>query len=449
MRILMVCNYYAPENTIAAVRISKLVKYFKIAGHDIDVLTEKKEDFPVDDSLLSDMEGINVYYIHNSYKFNDFYDKYRNFINPYRDKRLAKLDNRERINKKTGNIEFYPFETAYPIIGSLDYLINQLKQKDLFYDAKQKFDFSNKYDCIITSYGDSFSYFFGKYYKQKVNSAKWVFDIRDAIYRYKFIPKYVKWIPKMYENYIWKNADEIVGVSQGICNRVHRKYESKVHLITNGFDGILDENASYKRVSDKMTFTYTGSMYGGLQDLSKFYEAIRCLIDEKKIDISKCEYIFAGNKSAFDIFVAQARKYDLSDYCTYKGKLSRTESIDLQRESDILLMASYDYKNNNGGVITGKIFEYMSSSKPVIAIVNGDVENSEVSQIIKKTNIGICYEKYNDYSDLIRLKRYILMQYNLFVEDKELEYCPDRAEISKYNYKSIANKYISILNTRR
>lgn len=449
MRILMVCNYYAPENTIAAVRISKLVKYFKLEGHDIDVLTEKKVDFAIDDSLISDMEGVKINYIQNSHKFSLFYEKYKKILKPHKDKRLARLDNRERINKKTGNTEFYPFETAYPIIGSLDYLVNQLRQKNLFYDARSKFDFTKHYDYIITSYGDSFCYFFGKYYKKNNKTTKWVFDIRDAVYRYKFVPKYIEWIPKMYEKYIWKNADEIVGVSQGICDRVPKKYGSKVHLITNGFDGEIDKTTSIKRISDKMTFTYTGSMYGGLQDLSKFFEAFSCLVNEQKIDVSRCEFVYAGNKSAFDIFITQARKYSLSEHCIYKGKISRLESIDLQKSSDILLMASYGYKHNNGGIITGKIFEYMASNRPVIAIVSGDIENSEVSKIIKKTNIGICYEKYNNQNDLCMLKKYILKQYNLFVANKELEYHPDRKEVSKYNYKNIANGYISILCTRR
>lgn len=448
-KILVVCNYYAPENAIAAIRIAKLVKYFYKAGYSVEVLTEKKEHTGFDESLLSDMEGIKVYYVENSKKFKRFIERYNSFIKPHKDKRLSRLDNREKVNPKTGHVEFYPFETAYPIIGSLDYIVGQLRQKDLFRVAKKKFDFSKDYDHLLTSYGDSFCYFFGRYYKNKKDNVKWIFDIRDAIYRYKFIPSLVAWIPKKYERYIWKHADEIVGISQGICKRVPKEYQHKVHFISNGFDGRVDDshfkNSKYTTLDNKMSFTYTGSMYGGLQNLSKFFEAVAVLQAEGVIDKDKIEFCYAGNAPAFEIFKEQADKSVLGDLCVYKGKLSRGESVNLQLSSDILLMASYDYKDNNGGIITGKIFEYMNSKRPVIAIVTGDIENSEVSQIIKDTGIGICYEASSDKVDFLRLKEYIKKQYDLFCNKEELYFEPNIVEIKKYDYRNISDRYIKLL----
>ena len=56
---------------------------------------------------------------------------YSKTIKTAKNKRMERLDNRERVNPKTGNIEFYPFETAYPFLGSLDYIVGLLRQKDL------------------------------------------------------------------------------------------------------------------------------------------------------------------------------------------------------------------------------------------------------------------------------------------------------------------------------
>ena len=41
-KVLLVCNYFAPDHTIAAVRTSKIAKYLKENGYEIEVLTEKK-----------------------------------------------------------------------------------------------------------------------------------------------------------------------------------------------------------------------------------------------------------------------------------------------------------------------------------------------------------------------------------------------------------------------
>ena len=164
---------------------------------------------------------------------------------------------------------------------------------------------------MITSYGDSFAFFCGRTYKRKHRNTYWIFDIRDAIYRYKFTPDYVKWIPLSYEKYIWKNADAIVGVSKGICNRVSRKYSNKVSCITNGYDKDISNLTFERMFEDKMTFVYTGSMYGGLQNLSDFFEVVDRLVNCKQIDREKLAFIYAGNESAYYIFRGQAEKYNL------------------------------------------------------------------------------------------------------------------------------------------
>ena len=194
-----------------------------------------------------------------------------------------------------------------------------------------------------------------------------------------------------------------------------------------------------------MTFVYTGSMYGGLQNLSDFFEVVDRLVNCKQIDREKLAFIYAGNESAYYIFRGQAEKYNLDSQCVYYGKINRQSAIELQKKSDILLMASYDYKDNNGGVITGKLFEYMASQKPVIAIVTGDGINSEVSQIISDTRIGICIEKAAGEEKKQLLSDYIIKQYNHFINREPIEYNPNIAEVQKYDYKNISKKYLKLI----
>lgn len=444
-RILFVCNYFAPENTIAAVRTTKLVKYFSAEGFRVDVITEKKNTVFVDETLIEDIVGINIYYAENSMICSKVYNIYKRLVRPYKSRRMQNLDNREKINPKTGNVEFFPFETAYPIIGSIDYLMGQLRQKNLAKNADKIIKKLDEYDFIITSYGDSFSYFVGKKYKNRNKNVMWIFDIRDAVYRYKFTPCYVKWLPVSYEKYVWKHADAIVGVSKGICKRVPIEYGKKVHYIPNGYEQYEKEDL-LERLSSKMCFTYTGSMYGGLQNMSAFFIALKELIDDKKIERGNIEVHYAGNESAYEIFRKQAGRGGLEDICIFHGKISRNESMQLQRKSDVLLMASYDYKKNCGGIITGKLLEYMGAERPVISVVTGDIENSEVSQIIEKTNIGFCYEESNKEQDQIKLKDYILMQYTSYLESNKTIYRPNDKEKERFNYYNLSQQYIKLIN---
>lgn len=445
-KVLFVCNYYAPDATIAAVRTTKLVKYMKKFGFVVDFLTVQNDNLSIDETLAEEAVGVEVTYARNTTSFLKTQRSINNSIAPAKEKRLSDMSNRYRINRATGHIEFFPFETAYPWIGSIEYLLNQVKQKDLLYSVKGWLDDAESYDYMITSYGDAFCYYVGEYYHKRHPETKWIFDIRDSIYRYKFTPKYVSVIPKCIERRVWKDADIITGVSNGICSRVPRKYRYKVFKVTNGYDYSDRDDINAEPISrDKLIMTFTGSMYGGLQDLSPLFKAVRELVDDGDISDDKIEFHFAGSESAALVFYAQAKKYRLNSLIVNHKKLSRKETILLQSSSDVLLAPSYDYENNKGGVITGKFYEYMLAKRPIIVIVNGDILRSEIADITRKCNIGIAYEESHCKDDFGKLKAYIKELFNQKTQSGIIEYYPNLDEIRKYNYKYITRKFISIM----
>ncbi len=198
-KILFVCNYFAPDATIAAIRTTKLAKYLQKTGFEVDFLTVKNSNLSRDEIIADEVNGIKVVYGHSTNNFLKFEKIIRDLITPIKEKRFADISNRRRINSVTGHEEFFPFETAYPVIGSVEYVLNLAKQKDLFRSVRLWLDQAGSYDYLITSYGDAFCYFAGLYYKKRHSETKWVFDIRDSIYRYKFTPKYVSFIPRLME----------------------------------------------------------------------------------------------------------------------------------------------------------------------------------------------------------------------------------------------------------
>lgn len=446
-KILLICNYFAPDNMIAAIRTSKLAKYLRQNGYEVQVIAEKKDTAAEDEILKKDTEGIKVCYAHQSKFYKTFYKKYQEIIQPYKKKRFDNLENRYRINPKTGNMEFYPFETAYPFLGSLDFIVGLIKQYDLFLSVKKILRQCEDFDYVMTSYGDLFSLFAGQFYHKYHKGTPWIFDIRDAVYRYKFTPCYVSWIAKIFERQIWRNADCILGVSKGICRRVPLKYRKKVHCLTNGYDMPDRDYLSTERLGKhKLVFTYTGSMYGGIRDLSVLFKSVREAINKGDIQEERLQFHYAGNDPAYEIFKSQAQKYELGKNCVSHGKLSHRASLELQQQSDVLIVASYDYQNNQGGVITGKALEYMSAGKPVIALIMGDIEHSELADIIRKTNIGIAYEDAHKQDDYDQLYAYVCRLYKAFIENGKIEYNPDKTELRKYDYRNLCNRLIKIIN---
>lgn len=447
-KILIVCNHFAPDNTIAAVRVTKMAKYLKENGFEVIVFAEQKTETIEDEILKSDAQGIKVIRIDNSNRVKRFICTYKKMIDPIKKKKYDDLDNRMKINRKTGKYEFYPFETAHPMIGGLDYLVELLRQYDLYRMAKQELNKSGTIDFIFTSYGDFFGLFVGKYLHKKNKDVPWLFDIRDAICRYKFTPQYVRWIAKLHENYIWREANCITAVSKGICRHVPKKYRKKVHCVTNGYDkqdreGIIID----KKKNSKMRFVYTGAMYGGIRNLSPLFGNISRLMKEGKIKSNNIEFDFAGKESAFEIFKSQAEKYNLDDYCIYFGKITRKEALKIQMEADILLVSSFDYQTDIGGVITGKALEYMSANKPIIAIINGDIEHSELADIIRNANLGFAYEESHHKSDNIGLYQYLLTKYQEYEEKGELNHNPNEQILSKFDYQYLGKKMLRIIES--
>ena len=447
-RIIILCNHFAPDNTIAAVRLTKIAKYLYQHNYEVIVFAEQKEGSIEDEILRKDAEGIQVIRSDNSAGIKKLLAIYRKAIAPVKSKRYADLDNRVKVNRKTGKPEFYPFETAHPFIGSLDYLMEMLRQYDLFRTAKQCLSEYTKTDYIFTSYGDFFGLFAGAYLHRRNRNVPWIFDIRDAVCRYKFTPQYVRWLAVLFEKYLWREADCITAVSKGICRRIPKKYRYKVHCVTNGYDrkdreGIAAERGNH----DKLRFAYTGAMYGGMQNLSPLFECIRRLITGQKLSADKVEFLFAGKESAYEVFKSQAQKYQLDDNCIYCGKITRADSLKLQMESDILLVSSYDYQTGIGGVITGKALEYMSADKPVIAIINGDIEHSELREIIQSANLGFAYEEAHREEDKEALCRYLFEKYIEFEETGKLSHNPNRQGLRRFEYQYLGKKMMKIIES--
>ena len=449
-KVLMICTYFAPDASIAAIRTTKLAKYLRLHGYHVDFIMEGQKPCGEDEILRHDAEGISVFRVENSQRFISFVNRYKKWIKPHKENRFNNFENRRKLNKKSGQIEFYPFEVAYPVLGSLDYIVEQLRQKDLFREAKKLLKDMEGYDYVLTSYGESFACFCGVYFKKHHKNTTWLFDLRDPIYRHKFVPKYIRFIPKGYEKKIWKNADVITGVSRGMCKRVPPRFRDKVQLVTNGYDREdLSSVNDWEMDRDKLHFVYTGSMYGGMRDLSAFFQAVGDLIFQKKIPCESVQLHFAGNGPAFEVFKRQAAVGNLENNCIYHGRLSRRETMGLQRGADFLLVAAYDYEGNPEGLITGKIYEYMMADRPVISVVNGNMTDNELTEIVRKTGVGIAYEESNHESDYQRLQDYLLMQYERKQKGNCLLYEPVEEEVEKFDYKVIGNRLVEILENGR
>ena len=447
--ILLICNYFAPDNAIAAVRTTKLAKFFSEHGYKVDVLTEYFPEPRIEDRILADdAKKIKVYYAYPSKIRKKAGEVYSGLIRPIREPRFNNVEKRTHYDSDTGVKSITTFQQYYPLIASLDYSVLLSKNKGLFKSAKDFLKSACNYDYCIASYGDYFGLLAGLYYKKCRPEVKLITEFRDPVLQKKFTPKYFHKYAKRLEKSAYSSSNLIIAVTEQMINNIPMPYRKKAVCITNGYD-MKDRKycvGKYK-TEGKMTFCYTGLMYGGFRDISVIFKAVSELINEGLILSEDIELVYAGPENGSQVFFEQAEKNNISYLCKYLGKVERIESLDLQSSSDILMLSTFDNKDDYSGAITGKALEYMTADKPVITVINGNIEKGahELGIICNKANLGCVYYESTGREDYIYLKGYILSQYHAFKSGGRVLHDPDSEYLKRFSYDNLTEKYIGYL----
>src|SRR5690606_1219747 len=97
-----------------------------------------------------------------------------------------------------------------------------------------------------------------------------------------------------------------------------------------------------------------------------------------------------------DDVMTSISEFGLKSYVNVVGYVSHEEALKAQRQSRVLLLVEIDSEDTKA-IIPGKLFEYMVSETPILAIGPKD---SDVERIIKNTNTGTYF--YYDASAILK-----------------------------------------------
>ena len=447
-KILIISEHFAPNNSIAAVRCTKLAKYFKTnSDYHITVISGKLHGSEIEDPILKE----NLKYVDNHILIND--SKIVQLMLFFRQKILKtrqKTIKREQVNIKIESAAKQRGNFLNKVLNSRIFLSMSLE-----FDASYRFIKSKSYvkiaakhmrknpdnfDVILSSYGPVSSHLIGYEMKKRLPNALWIADFRDPVISFQTKKRHLNYLQK-YINMISENADIITGVSDACVQSFSEKCNDMIFIICNGFDRD-DINGIDIMDNEKMIFTYAGVLYKGKRDLGIIFKAIRELICEDKINKNNILINYAGTSSSF--FLGQCEEYNSLDIVKIFGFVSRKQSLQLQLSSDILLLASWNSIGETG-VVTGKFLEYLMINKPIICSITGNLSNSQLKEMIGDANNGIVWEEANHEIDYPKMKAYILDQYNRYINNEPLNFNPNMEYIEQYNYKNITQKIIDII----
>jgi hypothetical protein len=211
--------------------------------------------------------------------------------------------------------------------------------------------------------------------KKRFPHLKWVADFRDLhlepIYKNTLWPGLQRW----FERKILAKADIVTSVSDGLCDKL-KEYHPKPLTITKGVS-----IRPAQKLYNKFTISYVGGLFREFRDPRPVFNAIR---KWRKTENPSFLFQYVGKDGGQ--MHAWARECGVEDIFVDGGYVTREEASIAQDRShvNVLLTSSSD---DHKGVLTGKLFDYMESGRPILCSVNG-VYDEELEKFFNEFNLG-------------------------------------------------------------
>lgn len=435
MNILIICSFFAPDSSIAAVRPFCLAKYLSKQGHKVTVLRSGNLNRMPDDSMSVEGDSFRVLSALGENCPAVRYEKYHE-VPAMRSSHLKQII----PGRLYGVLKKAILTMGGPLLS-----FQQIRHaKTLFERQKRVIDSlaEEKFDIVFSTYGELENVWAGEY-AASVLGAKWIQDYRDLI---------VQWGST---GFVWNLAtariqkraiclpDAVTCISSGLADTIIRIRGKKeqVYVLYNGYDG-NGEQIIRQPKERKLRICYTGQLYAQREKaLSVLLSSINKALADTTVSKSDFCFCYAGPHS----FRVQnlMNQFQLSECLEDHGYVSRDEAEELQNSSDIFLVLSWNTKREQG-ILTGKFYEGIRAKKPILALVVGDAPDSELKRINENYHYGFCYEEAGGVDSFSALSSYLAGAAEMKLNGNQIPFFPRQELFSDFHYGTIAKRLAGI-----
>lgn len=253
----------------------------------------------------------------------------------------------------------------------------------------------NAFDCIISSYSPQEAHLVAIDFKKDFPTVPWIADMRDEMAANPYLDSKTKNRLLAIEKQINEYADALTTVSEPILLDF-QKSMPKIAVfkeIRNGFNHQFKRDLNAKQRNEIFTLGYFGTFYGGIKPHFLF----KALTEIKKQKAFDFEIHLVGVHSNFTI------PTEIADNVKIFSKVSYLEAIEMMAKTSCNILINPGGKRK--GVFTGKLFDYISVQKSVIALV--DTEDV-AAKLILDFDCGYVAE----FSEIEANKKVILEAFN-------------------------------------
>lgn len=424
-KALIICYYWPPAGGPGVQRWLKFVKYLPEFGIDPIVYCPQNPNYPIiDQSLLNEVpERVEIIKlpIKEPYALARLFSK--KSATTISSGVIPKTKKQSLIEKLMlyirGNY-FIPDARKNWIEPSVSFLSNYLKDHQI--------------DTIITTGPPHSLHLIGLQLKQQLN-LKWIADFRDpwttiGYHKALKLTNSSELKHQKLEAQVLNSADHIVVTSEHTQAEFKTKTEQPISVITNGYD---NHSVRVEGKDEKFTLSHIGSLLSE-RNPKVLWEVLAELIQSNTEFASKFQLNLVGVVS--EDVLESLNNSGLETYVNLVGYVSHDDAIKFQLKSRLLLLIEIDSEDTKA-IIPGKLFEYLVSETPILAIGPDD---SDIQQIIKETNTG----SYFNYQQKKMLKTRISSCFKAYQQDA-LTVNP--TGIERYSRKNLTKVLTSIIKS--
>ena len=427
-KALIITYYWPPSGGAGVQRWLKFVKYLREFGWEPIVFTPANPESPeLDPSLENDIpSGTKIIRL----PIWEPYTIYKRFLGQKKDDKIqaAFLSEKKKnpLAEKIsvwirGNL-FIPDARKFFIKPSVKFLQKYLEQQPV--------------DLIIST-GPPHSMHMIAMKLAAAIPLPWLADFRDpwtGIDFYKEL-RLTSWADAKHhrmETDVLRKATSVTVISPSMADEFRAIHQRDYEVITNGFDETDGINGFPVTMDRKFSIAHIGTLTPS-RNPAALWKALNELVNENNDLRKDLEIKLVGKVD--HMVISSLEGLGLKEYVYRQDYLPHSAVLKIQQTSQLLLLLINNTPNAKS-ILTGKLFEYLASKRPVICIgpVDGDA-----ARILHQTNAG----QTSGFEDYQSVKRNILGYYMLFRQGKLKV---NSKEIEKFSRKNLTSAIARIMD---
>ncbi len=402
-KVLIISYYWPPSGGAGVQRWLKFAKYLPNFNWIPVIYTPSNPESPADDESL--LKEIHPETIVVKKPIWEPYSWYKKIIGQNKNQRvnagfLAESEKPKKLERISvwirGNL-FIPDARKFWIKPSVRFLHKYLKE--------------NNIDTIISSGPPHSMHVIALKVKQKLN-VKWIADFRDPwtnidYYKDLLLTNRSDKKQKKLERDVLLNADCVITVGETMAQEFRHIGASKVELITNGYDA-EDIPELKPKLDEKFSIVHVGAINKD-RNHPIFVKALNELVSKNPELKNDLEIKLIGKVD--HSVIEEIKKYNLLDNLKQVDYISHNKVL-IELMKARLLYLPINNSPNAKGIVTGKVFEYLASQRPILTIGPTD---GDMAAILKETKAGEIF----DFEDFENVHAFIYKKYMIFKKNEE------------------------------